>query len=144
MNAVGSFYDTYLNLFKEAFFKTWGNPSNCLQAKGNLAEVNNELAEALALGYTNDIGRARVDALKALVDYLNQFIAMNCNDDGVSTIVDVPTGSTDDQLPLPTGPDDFATGEPAPTGSSSNNMIWIAGAALIGFIIWNNKKKRRK
>ena len=144
MTAIGSFYDTYFKLAKQVYFQKWGNPANCLQAKGNLYEASTELAQKEAQGYSNDLGRANIDAMKVLIAFLNQYIQMNCNDDGITTVVDVPEGTPPNEVPVYEEGGYVDESTPPPTEGKSNSMIWIVGAGLIGWIIWNNTKRRRK
>jgi hypothetical protein len=134
---VSGVYADYYEMIKKTLFNQFGNPANCLQAKGFLSEVENAILIAENEIY-GDIMQARLDALYTVKDYLQTWITNNCNEDG-STSVDTPPVTqypgTGGQLPIDETP------EPTPTEGGNSSIIWIAGAALIGFIIYTNNKK---
>jgi hypothetical protein len=135
-----SIYQTTYDQVKQILWSKYGNVANCLQARGDLQEINNEILKVEPVA-TGEIGAGRLDALYSMQDYLLKWIDNNCNEDG-STSVDTPPVTqypgTGGQLPIDETP------EPTPTEGGNNSLIWIAGAALIGFIIYTNNKKGYK
>jgi hypothetical protein len=134
-------YDSYYKLALKIYTDRYGYVSNCLQAKGNLQQLNNEIITKESLA-GDDERNAFLDAMYEVQRQLNQYIATNCNDSGVSTIVDVPPGTDGVQYVDPNSgavTDDFVPEE------KKNYLPWIlGGVAVIGIYLYRKGKLKLK